>query len=134
MPLRPEILREFSCKGLLFDMYENRFPEIRVQPMSSSRRLEQFPEQKYYLNPTYVTLGHDLRINLARDFTDLDFPSASRELFVISVDLRSRVCRDDIFCDMMNFVSPLSLKALHLARFKFFNNVMYCEFAIAPKV
>lgn len=69
-------------------------------------------------------LGHDLQTSFESDFTALDLPRASSDELVIRVDLRSSETSKATFGDWISLISPLSLKAEHLERFKLRRDVM----------
>ena len=54
--------------------------------------------------------------------------------FVIKVDLTSRQDNKDSLFDIRNFIIPLSLKQMHLDRFRFLKESKYCELAILASV
>ncbi len=72
-------------------------------------------------------LGHERQIKRERDFMVFDFPKASREEFVISVDLRSSEISKETLADCSSLESPLSLNPQHFERLRLRNDVMNCE-------
>lgn len=78
--------------------------------------------------------GQDRQTSFERFFIVFDFPKASKEEFVIKVDLRSIEVSKLTLGDWKNLLSPLSLKAEHFERLRLRREVMKGEVESAYKV